>query len=427
MHDKKILDLFLRYGAVCTDTRKIVPQALYFALKGENFNGNLFAAQALEKGCSVAVVDQEDAVKNEHYILVDDALTTLQNLARNYRLQLKNTTIIGLTGSNGKTTTKELMRDVLKKKYNVFATHGNLNNHIGVPLSLLSIKATDDFAIIEMGANHLEEIKLLSSIAQPDFGLITNIGKAHLEGFGGLEGVAKGKAELFDYLRENDKKAFVNVSLPWMNDLKKGLDSFDYQSLEGKYRIQITQATPTLSFEATVEDKKYEIDTHFTGEYNIHNLVAALVVGLYFEVEHRDIFDALAEYVPENSRSQITKTENNTLILDAYNANPTSLENALINLSNMEGKKYFVIGDMLEMGEHSENEHQHIIKLIQELNLEGIVVGNHFVSAAQGKGIRSFKDNQAAKEFLKTEALKNCTILIKGSRGIQLEKVVEVL
>lgn len=425
MHQKKILKQFLKYGNVCTDTRKIIPNAIYFALKGANFNGNLFAKQALEKGCSIAVVDEKVEGMDQRFILVEDVLTSLQDLSKNYRNQFKETIVIGLTGSNGKTTTKELIRDVLRKKYQVFATHGNLNNHIGVPLSLLSVKPTDDFAIIEMGANHLKEIELLSSIAQPDNGLITNIGKAHLEGFGGLEGVAQGKGELFDFLRANNKKAFVNTGLPWLNDLKEGLESIEYKSLAGEYDVQITQSTPTLSFSCVVQGENYQVLTNFTGEYNIHNLVAAMVIGLHFEVNPQDIFDALADYMPQNSRSQITKTEKNTLILDAYNANPTSLENALINLANMEGEKFFVIGDMLEMGNHSEKEHQYILELVAKLDLKGIVVGQHFVTEAKSFNIKSFPTNIEAKFYLKELNLTNHTILIKGSRGIQLEKVIE--
>jgi len=426
MHEKKILELFLRYKAICTDTRKIIPNAIYFALKGANFNGNIFAKQALESGCSFAIVDEEEYILDHRFIFVKDVLTSLQRLSQNYRSQLDNIIVIGLTGSNGKTTTKELIRDVLRKKFNVFATHGNLNNHIGVPLSLLAIKPIDDFAIIEMGANHVKEIELLSAISQPDFGLITNIGKAHLEGFGGIEGVAKGKAELFDFLRSENKQAFVNIGLPWMKDLKIGLDCIEYKSLGGKYNIRITQSTPTLSFSCLVENKKYSIATNFTGEYNIHNLVAAMVIGLYFEVKPEDIFEALSNYLPENSRSQITITEKNTLILDAYNANPTSLENALINLANMDGKKYFIIGDMLEMGEHSAKEHLYILELIKKLNLEGIVVGEHFIEAAKGD-VLSFENNVSAKVFLQEKRIKNHTILIKGSRGIQLEKVIDIL
>lgn len=427
MQSEKILQLFLKYKSVCTDTRKITPNAIYFALKGENFNGNRFANQALEQGCSFAIIDEKEFIVDERTILIEDVLTCLQNLARDYRNYLSNITIIGLTGSNGKTTTKELIRDVLKCKFNVFATHGNLNNHIGVPLSLLSVDEKDEFAIIEMGANHLKEIEFLANIALPDYGLITNIGKAHLEGFGGIEGVKKGKAELFEYLKANDKPAFINENISFVSTLVNGLKVIPYNSVGGEYKVVVTQKTPTLSFELMVKDEKYEIQSNFTGEYNIHNLMAAVKIGLYFEVEIIDIVKALSEYVPENSRSQIQKTKNNTLILDAYNANPTSLENALINLSEMEGATFFVIGDMLELGKHSESEHQSIIQLCEKLKLEGILVGAHFEKVKYSHGFNKYENYIEAKKYLTGSKIRNKTILIKGSRGIKLENVVGVL
>lgn len=427
MEANQLLELFLKQKSVCTDTRKITEGAIYFALKGDNFNGNKFAIQALEDGCSYAVIDELHDEPNDRCIIVKDVLTTLQQLANNYRNHLKNLTVIGLTGSNGKTTTKELIRDVLKMKYQVFATHGNLNNHIGVPLSLLSINPTDEFAIIEMGANHIKEIEFLSDIAQPDFGMITNIGKAHLEGFGGIEGVKKGKSELFEFLKQKNKKAFVNTNIPFVSELVKEIDSIEYNSVGGQYKVSITQKSPTLSFELTVDDEEYVVESNFTGEYNIHNLMAAAKIGLYFEVAIADIVEALSSYVPENSRSQIVKTGKNTLIMDAYNANPTSLENALINLAEMNGEKFFVIGDMLEMGEHSTIEHRQILQLVSDLNLKGIVVGEHFILASLSSNILSFENNIDARQFLLENNINNCTILIKGSRGIRLETVVDVL
>lgn len=428
MTQKELLEHFLVHRKVCTDTRKIESGAIFFALKGDNFNGNLFAKQALEKGCSLAVIDEDMGDDDPRLVMVEDVLSALQSLAHNYRKHF-DIPCLAITGSNGKTTTKELVRDVLKKKYRVHATKGNLNNHIGVPLTLLSIPLDCEFAIIEMGANHQREIAALCEIASPNFGLITSIGKAHLEGFGGIEGVKKGKKELYDYLFSHQGKIFVNCSIPELIQMSAGMNVISYSFNENEFHLNLTEKTPALSFNWQIPGfDSGEVKTHFTGEYNLFNIAAALFVGNYFSVPPAKCIEAIAEYVPENNRSQLVKTESNLLIMDAYNANPTSLENALYGLATQEhANKMFIIGDMLELGPEGIAEHHNILKRALSLGLEGITVGPIFHSMASDYPYLSFTDNQQAAKYLREHTPKNKLILIKGSRGIRLEELVPIL
>lgn len=423
---KNLLSIFKEYPLISTDTRAIKKESLFFALKGGNFNGNEFAMKAIELGASYAIIDEEKYQVDDRFILVNDVLESLQNLARDYRNQHR-ATFIAITGSNGKTTSKELIREVLLKKYKVYATYGNLNNHIGVPLTLLSVPEDTDIAIVEMGANHQKEIEFLCKIALPDYGLITNIGKAHLEGFGGIEGVKKGKGELFDFIRESSGKVFVNLNTDKIPEMAQGMNRIDYNSEGGKYQIQLGSSNPKLKFSWRDQNKKkFDTRSNLTGSYNIQNMAAAIAIGDHFDVEGADIHKAIEEYEPDNNRSQIEKTDKNTLILDAYNANPSSLEQALINLAKQEDiDKFFIIGDMLEMGDYSMEEHQKILDLATNLGLKGITVGQEFQKVS--KQFLAFESNQDAGQYIESNPIENHLVLIKGSRGIKLETLVKFL
>jgi len=428
---------FLKYPLVCTDTRELKKDAIFFALKGANFNGNEFAEKALEQGCSLAVIDEEKYKKGENYFLVKDVLAALQQLANYHRKQLQ-LPVIGITGSNGKTTTKELIHAVLSKKYNALATKGNLNNHIGVPLTLLSITKEHEMAIIEMGANHQGEIAMLCTIAEPDFGIITNVGKAHLEGFGGIEGVKKGKGELYRFIENKKGKIFVHAD----DDVLMGIigtnDKITYgtkklydivgamvQSNESEF-VSLQWST---RYTAAAMNGSPVVHTHLVGVYNYYNLLCAACVGNYFKIEIEKINEALSAYQPTNNRSQLHRTANNTLILDYYNANPTSMEAAIENFAKLnQPNKMVVLGDMLELGDDSNLEHSKIVELLKQKNIPNVIlVGEYFMQAAQNSNAKTFKNSDDAAAYLKQLSLKNQTALIKGSRGIKLEKVVEVL
>ncbi|MCB0762040.1 MAG: UDP-N-acetylmuramoyl-tripeptide--D-alanyl-D-alanine ligase [Flavobacteriales bacterium] len=420
-----LLSLFRQSGSICTDTRNVQPGALFFALKGERFNGNEFATQALADGCSYAIIDEAEYARGEQYIVVKNVLEALQHLANAYRKSLK-IPVLAITGSNGKTTTKELVREVLKRKFQVHATHGNLNNHIGVPLTLLSLPASTDFAIIEMGANHQREIAHLCEIAEPGFGLITNIGRAHLEGFGGIEGVRKGKGELFDFLRTTGGTAFVNTGAPPLEEMSAGMDRILYGSDGPGFKLRAVDVDPTLTLELTYGNQQVEFQTHLTGTYNLHNFATAIAVGLHFEVPLPDICEAMALYVPDNQRSQVKSTDSNTLILDAYNANPSSMAVALENLASVGGSKaMFIIGDMFELGDEAPVEHQRIADLADELGLEGVLIGSAF--GACHTRFTKLESTEKAKEYFAKNKPADQTILIKGSRGMRLEGLVELL
>jgi UDP-N-acetylmuramoyl-tripeptide--D-alanyl-D-alanine ligase len=420
---QRIFEQFLNVRSVTTDTRKINPGDIFFALKGGNFNGNTFAAKALEMGASMVVIDEPQRPHDERMVLVDDVLTALQHVAKMYRESL-NIPFLAITGSNGKTTTKELIRDVLAQRYRVSATIGNLNNHIGVPLTLLAIPADCELAIVEMGANHQGEIRSYCEYALPTHALITNMGKAHLEGFGGEEGVVKGKKELYDFVHASDGVIFVNTDLEKLRRASQGMKIIPYASND----LECVSESPTLVYSQTHNDVRSEYATQLAGAYNLYNIASAIVVGEHFGVSNEQIHAAICAYTPENNRSQVKRTERNTLIMDAYNANPTSLEFALEALSKQSSdQKFFVIGDMLELGDMGPAEHRHIIEVARRLALKGILVGPIFKSVWKEDDFDVFENNLAAKAYLETQAIRDHVILIKGSRGIKLEEVVSAL
>ncbi len=418
MKTPNLYKLYTQHFLVDTDTRNIRKNTIFFALKGDNFNGNKFAEKSLELGANFAVVDEEEYKTDNNIILVDNVLETLQKLANYHRKQL-NIPIIGLTGSNGKTTTKELINVVLSKKYKTAATKGNLNNHIGVPLTLLSITPKNEIGIIEMGANHQKEIEFLSSICEPDFGYITNFGKAHLEGFGGVEGVIKGKSELYTFLRKNNKTAFVNPSDDIQIQKTKDITSVYFDTNE----LYFIDANPfvKLSYKDTV------IKSNLIGSYNYSNIAAAITIGKYFKVSKQNIKKAIEEYIPKNNRSQIIESKTNKIILDAYNANPSSMKVALENFAALpEKNKVIILGDMFELGEDSLKEHQAIIDLSDILKFKKqYFVGENFYQTNTNK--LQFKTYEELEGYIKKNPLENQSILIKGSRGMRLERILDAI
>lgn len=418
--------LFLDCGKVSTDTRKIKQGDMFFALKGENFNGNTFARKALELGAKYVIIDEEDYYLDSRTILVNNGLIALQELANFHRKYLKKP-IIGLTGSNGKTTTKELINAVLSKKYNTTATAGNLNNHIGVPLTLLSITCETEIGIIEMGANHQKEIEFLSSIAEPDYGYITNFGKAHLEGFGGVDGVIKGKSELYQNLRAHKKMAFINANDPIQVEKTKEIETFSFgtSNTVNDVSIDLISANPF----AICRFEDLTIETKLIGEYNFANICAAIAIGKYLKVSSEEIKLAIENYVPSNNRSQILDKGNTKIILDAYNANPTSMRAALLNFEKQSGNKIAILGDMFELGKEAEKEHQAIADLAVSLHIEKIYfVGNNFhESEVDSEKAKKFESFEAFKSEIKLIEFGNSTLLIKGSRGMALERVLDLL
>ncbi len=417
--------LFLAHPKVSTDTRKITKNCIFFALKGDNFNGNTYALEAIEKGASYSVIDQAEFNSSDNHILVDNVLSTLQQLSTYHRNHCK-AKVIGLTGSNGKTTTKELINEVLSKKYKTIATQGNLNNHIGVPLTLLSIKEDTEIAIVEMGANHQKEIAFLCSIAQPDFGYITNFGKAHLEGFGGVEGVIKGKSELYNYLLANKKSVFLNADDPvQLKKLGGYIKKFGFSTHNPQYyQIEFVGANPYV--EIKVEDNI--INSQLVGSYNFTNCAAAIVMGKYFNVPIMDIKSAIEGYLPKNNRSQIIKKNGHHIILDAYNANPTSMKAALENFKTMNGaKKIAFLGDMFELGNTASIEHQNIADLADQMGFTNVfLIGENF--NAVSTSLKTFKSFEAIADYLKDHPLgEKSNLLIKGSRGMALERLLDHL
>ncbi len=418
---------FLECTAVCTDTRKVQEGDLFFALKGDNFNGNKFAAEALEKGAKYAVIDEAEYLDREHMFLVSDALEALQQLATYHRNWL-NIPIISLTGSNGKTTTKELINAVLSTGFKTSATLGNLNNHIGVPLTLLSMTKSTEIGIVEMGANHQKEIEFLCNIAQPNYGYITNFGKAHLEGFGGIEGVIKGKSELYDHLKANDGLLFING-----NDTKQIEQAGDYKKTvvfsddtNRDVQIEVLNADPMVS----VRYKEETIHTHLIGRYNANNIAAAIAIGDHFKLTPEAIKKGIEGHEPDNNRSQIMQRGTNKLIMDAYNANPTSMKAALENLSGLSDvKKIAFLGDMFELGETAIEEHQGIYDLAHSLNVDQIYLVGSLFGNVQGTSskITVCSDFDSFKDLIMLDPPINSTILIKGSRGMAMERILEVL
>lgn len=421
---------FVKNPVVCTDTRNISPGCIFFALKGEHFNGNSFAAKALELGASLAVIDEPGYNQGKGYFLVNNVLNALQGLAHVHRKTLK-IPFIAITGSNGKTTTKELVSAVLSSEYKVLCTKGNLNNHIGVPLTILLVNDAHQFAVVEMGANHQKEIELLCKIASPGFGLITNIGKAHLEGFGGIEGVKKGKGELYEYLKKNNGLIFFNPDQQPLLELLDNYPNFLSYGSDKNYEIsghsQNDGTFLTVRWSKKGVPGENEIRTRLTGTYNLTNVLAAVCVGNYFQVSPEKICASIAAYEPGNQRSQVIHKGSNTIVLDAYNANPSSMEEALKNFNyNYKGPKMVVLGDMLELGKESEKEHAHIIDLIEQMNFDEVVlVGNHFFSSDRKTKGNYFNNSEDAKTWINSRKISNTSVLIKGSRGLQMEKTLE--
>ncbi|HPE83560.1 MAG TPA: UDP-N-acetylmuramoyl-tripeptide--D-alanyl-D-alanine ligase [Aequorivita sp.] len=417
---------FLDSSGVCTDTRKISPNCIFFALKGEKFNGNLFAQEALDKGAGKVIVDEEAYHKNTgETILVENALLTLQQLARFHR-EFLGLPIISLTGSNGKTTSKELINAVLSQKFKTVATQGNLNNHIGVPLTLLAMNKETELGIVEMGANHLGEIKMLSEIAEPDYGYITNFGKAHLEGFGSLEGVIQGKTELYQFLKKHNREIFVNANDPKQLANSEGIERITFGSPQSDFDVQLIDSSHHL----LIEFKGTEMQSNLVGAYNFANLSAAIAIGAYFKVSIEKIKDGIESYVPSNNRSQLMVKGTNTILMDAYNANPTSMMAALENFKQAKGEnKIMFLGDMFELGKDAEKEHQIIVDFLAENPFGNVflVGSNFFKTTSNDSHIRKLETFEELKTTLENNLPKNATILIKASRGMALERILDVI
>lgn len=427
MDISNIHNLFLKCSSVSTDTRKIASNSLFIALKGENFDANTFAKEALAKGASFVIIDNKDYYIDERTILVEDSLTALQELAKFHREYLK-LPIIALTGSNGKTTTKELINVVLSKKFKTKATAGNLNNHIGVPLTLLSFDNETEIGIVEMGANHKKEIEFLCGIAQPDYGYITNFGKAHLEGFGGVQGVIEGKSEMYAYLSANDKLAFINLEDPIQVEKSKTFNSYSFglNREEANVKIDAVKANPFV--EITFSDLL--IKTHLIGLYNSNNINAALTIGNYFGVENTAIKEALESYIPENNRSQLLSKGTNQIILDAYNANPSSMAVAVANFLQLDNSnKIMILGDMFELGEESYQEHKTVVNsLLNAKEAACYFIGKEFYkNQNDAPNFHFYESFDSFSDFLKDVKIENSSILIKGSRGMALERVLNFL
>lgn len=424
-----LLKLIGEGHSVITDSRQIKPGCIFLALKGESFDGNTFALQALENGAQVAVIDNPKYVKNSQTLLVPDVLETLQKLANEWRKKFK-IPIIGITGTNGKTTTKELVREVVAMKYKTHATSGNFNNHIGVPLTLLSMPADSQVAIIEMGANHLNEIAELCEIALPNLGIITNVGKAHLEGFGSFEGIVETKTGLYRSIKSRDGVVFVNSDNNLLI-LKSGLQRrVTYgQRINADFRGKILDSPSFLRLSYISENKEWVLQTKLVGNYNFDNVMAAITVGKYLNVADELIKEAIEHYQPSNNRSQWIESANNQIIMDAYNANPSSMNVALENFRSLSANnKVVILGDMLELGEYSEEEHQKVIEMIETMNLaQAILIGPVFKSVCKSSSIQLFNNSDEAKVWLLNHKISESLILLKGSRGIKLEKVLETL
>jgi len=425
MEIKDLHRLFLQCSGISTDTRNIQKGTMFFALIGENFNANNFSEAALEAGAKYAVIDEKQAVEDSRFILVSDVLETLQHLATFHR-KYCGIPVIALTGSNGKTTTKELINACLSRKYKTIATAGNLNNHIGVPLTLLNLNQDTDLAIIEMGANHPKEIAFLSEIAQPDFGYITNFGKAHLEGFKSPEGVIAAKSELYDHLKNNNKTIFLNADdqVQWKHRTYPKVGSFGTTS-EADISIDFPPADPYAVIRAEGE----EIKSNLIGEYNATNIAAAYTIGKYFNVSKKDLKEAIEEYSPKNNRSQIIERGTSRIILDAYNANPTSMAAAVDNLDRLEApRKIAVLGDMFELGDYAALEHQHLTERLENSSIDEIyLVGKNFYATDSGPKIKKFETFEDFKAGQHPAVFNHATILIKGSRGMALERILEFL
>ena len=423
-----IADIYIKFKSCkgfTTDTRKIENGQLFFCLKGANFNGNKFAAEALKKGAQYVVIDEEEYLSDERMILVDDVLKCMQDLA-NYHRKKFDIPVLGITGTNGKTTTKELVHAVMSKKYKTHATAGNFNNHIGVPVTLLSMPKDTEFAIIEMGANHLGEIAELCEIAEPNYGLITSIGKAHLEGFGDLQGVINTKNELFQSVIKTEGKLLVNADNDLLMELSSKANRITYgqsAAADVSAKLLVKESFVGVDWEGV------QIISQLVGSYNFDNMMAAICLGEFFDIPKEEIINALSEYTPKNQRSQLLITEKNKIVVDAYNANPTSMTAALDSFKMAEAdEKFLILGDMLELGKESQIEHMGIVQKLKEMGFKDVIlVGPEFVNVAEGSGFHSFNNNQEALKYLKTNPVKGKLVLLKGSRGIALEVLLSEL
>jgi UDP-N-acetylmuramoyl-tripeptide--D-alanyl-D-alanine ligase len=429
MQIAEIYEKFKESKGVTTDTRKIGQGQIFFALKGEKFNANNFAEQAIALGASYAVVDEMEHAQNPQCILVDDVLETLQKLA-NFHRKTFNIPVIGLTGSNGKTTNKELLVRVLSKNFKVHATKGNLNNHIGVPLTQLEMTAETEMAVIEMGANHQKEIAMLSNICEPTHGFITNLGKAHLEGFGGEEGVRKGKGELFDFLKNSHGTTFVNQTDEKLTSLvkEKNMMLVVYYGAD-EFSLKMTAESPTVTFQ--IPESEHIYTTHIGGKYNFDNMQTAFAVGRFFGVSHTDAAEAIADYNPDNNRSQVIEKGSNSFLMDAYNANPSSMAASVKNFGNLktEKQKVVILGDMFELGEYSQAEHEALGKLTSEQDFDTVVLYGENMQHALTPLPKAyyFTDKFSLHNWLIEKAFENTYFLVKGSRGVGLESVLTVM
>jgi UDP-N-acetylmuramoyl-tripeptide--D-alanyl-D-alanine ligase len=421
---EQLYGIYEQYPSVQTDTRALKAGDLFFALKGPNFNGNLFAEKALAAGAAYAVVDEAPATPNDRIIVVKDALDTLQQLAKFHRQQF-NIPFIAITGSNGKTTTKELVSTVLATTYKTYTTQGNLNNHIGVPLTILRVKKDAQMAVIEMGANHQQEIASYCAYTLPTHGIINNVGKAHLEGFGGVEGVRKGKGELYDFLRANNGTAFVMWDYDYLQTMSKGIPAIiKYGTETGDVTGQIQQSAPFLSVTIS-SGNPFTIQTQLVGSYNLPNVLVAVTVGKHFKIADAIIKNAIEQYAPSNSRSQLIEKGDNKFILDAYNANPSSMRAAIENFAAIQANnKVLMLGAMAELGPESLEEHKQIVSLIQQYSWKQVVlVGGDFLKVEHP--FISKENAVQAGEWFRQQAFKDTYFLVKGSRSMQMEKVLE--
>lgn len=424
MQIEELYQLFLQYPSIQTDTRKLKAGDLYFALKGENFNGNDFAIQALEKGAAYAIVDEEIPQDDPRIIKVEHVLHTLQQLAKHHRQQFA-IPFIAITGSNGKTTTKELIHAVLSSHFKTYTTEGNLNNHIGIPLTLLKVKPNAEMAVVEMGANHQKEIAGYCTYTLPTHGLINNVGKAHLEGFGGIEGVKKGKGELYDFIRDTNGSIFINTDLDYLEEMSKGItNKITYGSKDAQTKGQLVSSEPFLVVEITSEPTIGKISTQLVGDYNLPNVLAAVCVGMHFGVPAQNIKSAIESYEPSNSRSQLVEKDTNKIILDAYNANPSSMKLAIENFAKLPAeKKVLMLGGMAELGEESLAEHQAIIALIRQFNWTQVVlVGGDFAKIEHP--FLFFSTAGEAQQWFKSQHFTQTHLLIKGSRSVKMEQIL---
>ncbi len=423
---EKIYQLFVEYPNISTDSRNIEKNCIFFALKGDNFNGNKYAEEALKQGAICAIIDEPEYLTSIKTILVDNVLQTLKDLANFHRKKL-GIPILAITGTNGKTTTKELVSAVLSAKFNVSFTKGNLNNHIGVPLTLLKMNSNTEFGVVEMGANHPGEIAGLCLIAEPDFGIITNIGKAHLEGFGSFEGVVKTKSELYDYIKSKNGIIFYNIENPLLTKLATDIrNKISYGKNDADFNGELLSSPPFVHIKASFKKGILYLNSNLTGDYNFENILASACIGNYFEVDPIAIQKAIKNYFPQNNRSQLINKNRLKIIMDAYNANPTSMQASIKSfMSIASNNRYLILGDMLELGEYSKTEHIFILELLQQYpNITVYTVGKNFLNIANNFNCQSFQKVEMLCSFLHENPITDGDILIKGSRGIQLEKVL---